>query len=302
MHRTACDLVKGHIDSDRTGWCFHIKDYINPLRLNLNNGNCVEIKKEYRFDVLAFYKLTSVVNCGWSIPESYSSGTIEMLIDGIWTKIYDVKSSDNTITEIDTFQHKVINPESTQFCPGLSDYKPTLIVIDNFYAEPDKVREFALKTKFEANISYFKGCRSASFRFPGIKERFEQLMCKKITSWDHDPNGCFQYCIAEDKSVYHCDLQQYAAIVYLAPDAPPQSGTQLYRSKITKNMDPGLDSSLVFSKGHYDSTNFESVDTVGNVYNRLVIFNSRLIHAAPIYFGNSLETGRLFQIFFFDAV
>ena len=39
----------------------------------------------------------------------------------------------------------------------------------------------------------------------------------------------------------------------------------------------------------------------GNVFNRLVIFDARLIHSAGDYFGHNIETGRLFQMFFFDA-
>ena len=46
---------------------------------------------------------------------------------------------------------------------------------------------------------------------------------------------------------------------------------------------------------------YEMVDTAGNVFNRLVIFDARLIHSAGDYFGHNIETGRLFQMFFFDA-
>jgi hypothetical protein len=56
----------------------------------------------------------------------------------------------------------------------------------------------------------------------------------------------------------------------------------------------------VFNSGYYDSTQFDEVDVVGNVYNRIVLFNAKLIHAAPVYFGTNVENGRLFQLFFFD--
>jgi hypothetical protein len=57
---------------------------------------------------------------------------------------------------------------------------------------------------------------------------------------------------------------------------------------------------VVFKNGFLDSTEFELVDVVGNVYNRLVLFDAKMIHAASNYFGNNLNNGRLFQIFFFD--
>ena len=51
----------------------------------------------------------------------------------------------------------------------------------------------------------------------------------------------------------------------------------------------------------YDKTQFEKVDDVGNVYNRLVIFNSSNLHAATGYFGDAIENARFFHLFFFDV-
>lgn len=184
--------------------------------------------------------------------------------------------------------------------------KPSFVVVDNFYQEPDKIREYALNQDFVANIKYHKGKRSIDpkFRFPGLKERFEEILNRKIKNWENYPvNGCFQYCVAEDKSVYHVDCQEYAGIIYLTPDAPPECGTCFYRSKKTHQMriSPNdSDYSTIFEKGFYDSTQFDLVDVVGNVYNRLILFDSQTIHAAPTYFGQDLHDARLFQLFFFD--
>jgi hypothetical protein len=57
---------------------------------------------------------------------------------------------------------------------------------------------------------------------------------------------------------------------------------------------------IVFKNGFLDPSQFDVVDIVGNVYNRLVLFNAKFIHSASSYFGNSIENGRLFQLFFFD--
>jgi hypothetical protein len=116
-------------------------------------------------------------------------------------------------------------------------------------------------------------------------------------------NGCFQVCLSGDQLVYHTDLQQYAGIIFLTPDAPPQCGTSFFRSKKTQDRvvpvsHPNFQQ--VFQGGFLDSTNFDLIDKVGNVYNRLVIFHGHMIHSASEYFGQSKENGRLFQIFFFD--
>jgi hypothetical protein len=64
----------------------------------------------------------------------------------------------------------------------------------------------------------------------------------------------------------------------------------------------GPEYSEVYPRGNLDPSQFERVDTVGNVYNRLILFNSHMIHSASSYFGNSKESGRLVQLFFFDLV
>jgi len=135
-----------------------------------------------------------------------------------------------------------------------------------------------------------------------MKERFEELIGHKIKEWTkYGVHGCFQYCTAGDQIVYHQDLQEYGGVLFLTPDAPPECGTKLLRSKITKKMCVTKEDYMqTFQGGFLDKTKFDEVDTVGNVYNRLVLFNSKMIHAASEYFGTTKENGRLFQLFFFD--
>lgn len=180
---------------------------------------------------------------------------------------------------------------------------PRYVVVDNFYKNPDSVRNFALSLDFKEHKEYHKGKRTElSYRFPGLKESFEKILGAKITNWDYYPiNGCFQHCIAGDQLVYHCDLQHFAGIIYLTPDAPPQTGTSFYRSRHTRKMKvDGNEQGIVFRNGFLDPTEFDLVDTVGNVYNRLILFDSKLIHSASEYFGTNLQNSRLFQLFFFD--
>jgi hypothetical protein len=180
------------------------------------------------------------------------------------------------------------------------------ISFSNFYEDPDEVREHALSLQYKCNLNYHKGARSLDKYAPDeIKDKFEQLLNKKIYNWDCEsyPNGVFQYCTGEDPIVYHMDRQSYAAAIYLTPDAPPECGTSFFRSKRTKHRrDPGDRDTIsqIFNTGFFDRTQFELIDTVGNVYNRLVMWDSKLIHAASQYFGNSKENSRLFHLFFFD--
>jgi len=182
--------------------------------------------------------------------------------------------------------------------------KPRLWIVDDFYADPYAVREFALNQEFEPNKNYYKGSRSKQqFIVPGTKEAFEKVIGKKITRWTetHGMCGRFQYCTAEDDLVYHCDDQTLAAMIYLSPDAPYSCGTSLFAHKKTgiRNENDFGDVN-VFEGGFYDRSKFELVDTAGNVFNRLVIFDAKCIHSANEYFGTDITNSRLFHIFFFD--
>jgi len=182
---------------------------------------------------------------------------------------------------------------------------PTVVVVDHFYEEPDKVRSYALQQEFKEHPKYHKGKRTErQFLFPGLKERFEEILGREIVSWDkYGVNGCFQICVAGEPVVYHFDAQEYAGVVYLTPEAPLEGGTQLLQSRSTGKMKITDDSEhqRVFSRGYLDPTLFNVVDTVGNQFNRLVLWDAKVFHCAQSYFGNSNENGRLFQLFFFDV-
>jgi hypothetical protein len=58
---------------------------------------------------------------------------------------------------------------------------------------------------------------------------------------------------------------------------------------------------LTYENKLLDGTAWDTVDLIGNVYNRIVLWDAQLIHAAADYFGHDDETSRLVQIFFFDV-
>lgn len=174
----------------------------------------------------------------------------------------------------------------------LTNNEQNFWVIDNFYKDPDSIRSLALSSDYSADIRFYKGYRSNIFYRPEeIKDFFEKIIGRKITNWEHGTNGRFQYTTPEDPLVYHQDSQTHAAVVYLDPNAPLYTGTSFYTSK---HENP-------FSWGFLDETKFEKVDSVGNVYNRAIIFRANLIHAASKYYGQSKEDSRLVQLFFFDC-
>lgn len=308
MHDTLNKNVNGFIDNfnetddiiQLKGWCFH-KLYNNcEIRIkytlygndnkelfivNVNDDNNI------RPDVIKHYKFASndKLMCGWNFnitDKNVKNIELEMFFDEKWNTIF-------------TFEKYFTN----YIVEKKKGYIPAFVVVDNFYHDVDSVRKIALSQTFAYHSEYHKGKRTDNvFRFKGLKESFESILNCKIKNWtNYGVNGCFQICIGGDQLVYHVDKQEYAGIIFLTPDAPPQSGTTFYRSKNTQKMKlQGPDFDIVFKNGYLDSTEFEVVDVVGNVYNRVVLFDSKMFHAASTYFGTNLENGRLFQLFFFD--
>ena len=206
--------------------------------------------------------------------------------------------------------------EKAEIIEHISFPRPNVIVIDNFYKNVDEIREYALSQTYQSPehhgaVGY--RCENGKKIMDGTKEMFERLLGGTIPNgsqhgeWGYSTNGCFQWCNTRVPIVYHCDSQKYAGIIYLTPNAPPNCGTSFFRHKNYK-----IRNSSIFSKSdwyksdlnhkepHLDKTQWEIVDSVGNVYNRLVIFDAQYIHAVTEYFGEDINNSRLFQLFFFN--
>lgn len=197
---------------------------------------------------------------------------------------------------------------------GFNNIHKDLVVVDNFYKDPDFIREYAINNLTFAPSGYHKGQRSNRFILDGTKEVFEEILGREVYNWNHPnyANGVFQFCTKDDPIVYHVDTQTYAGIVFLSPDAPLTTGTATYKSKVTgaTHFDNEQVGGELFNKtftgygdaiNFYDGSSFETVDRVGNVYNRLVLFNSKTIHAATEYYGTNINDSRFFHLFFFDV-
>lgn len=217
------------------------------------------------------------------------------------------------------FGDLIYNPGSIDnfiaYYSGFCNEDKGLIVVDDFYSDPDFVRDFAMNNLEYNPSDYHKGKRSKTrFILDGTKEKLEKIIGREITNWNYESyaNGVFQYCVANDPLVFHVDSQMYAGMVFLTKDAPFETGTSFYSSKNTgrKRFDNFEDQEAYettfrgknAAMNFYDSTQFEKIDEVGNVYNRLVLFDAKQIHAPSKYFGDAIENARFFHMFFFDVI
>jgi hypothetical protein len=191
--------------------------------------------------------------------------------------------------------------------PAARTCRPQVVVIDDFLEDPDRVRALALSlgdAGFRESSGY-KGRRSAQHLDHIDPNDFERLLGRRITRWaEHDMCGTFQITLCDTPRVFHSDAQTHAAVLFLKPRAPIEAGLAFHRSRETGVRRAPSDSDVerrTYGGKLLDATAWDTVDLVGNVYNRLVLWDARLLHSAAAYFGTNLETGRLTQIFFFDC-
>lgn len=158
---------------------------------------------------------------------------------------------------------------------------PSLIVVDNFLKDPNLIRNQVLDLDFSVTGT-FPGVRTlaADQEYQSfIQKKFEKILNHKIKNWKMD-SFSFQLCYEDAESWVHSDDAAWAGVLYLTPDAPLDSGTGIFRET---------------------DGEFELIDAVANVYNRLIIYRGTDLHSSlKSGFGNTPITGRLTQVFFFD--
>lgn len=247
-------------------------------------------------------------------------------IYNLWPPLYNysIKIDLDKLLEVCPFIHQTTGPklQSQPIKPSAIDFPicdtpSSIMVFENFYKNPDEIRKYALGLNYQppenhGAVGY--RCQEGRKILPGTKEFFEKsLGCKikfgtELGEWDYSTNGCFQWCNKDVPLVYHADSQEYAGIIYLTPDAPPNCGTSFFKHKKYNSMsgkdifkhDDWHDPNLEYNDWFLDKEPWEQVDSIGNVYNRLVIFKASNVHAVTEYFGETIEDSRLFQLFFFN--
>lgn len=197
--------------------------------------------------------------------------------------------------------------------------KPTgsLIIVDNFYNNAHEVRKYILTQEFSVRGNY-PGQRTVSYATEELKniiQKYIEPFAGKITEFPIPKtdltdsatiyNGAFQYTVASDRSWIHTDKwNNWAGVLFLSPDAPLSAGTAFYRfcdgTRSQEDTDLSKNQETI-NRFTQDLTKWELVDRVGNIFNRLVLFNAHNYHMSMDYFGDTKENGRLFQVFFFST-
>lgn len=196
----------------------------------------------------------------------------------------------------------------------MTEINTKLYLIDNFLENPDQTREMALEMRYDF-IADYPGMRSNGLNAEDsliFKNKFEKILNVRITRWDmfdgnksQHMNTCYQLCLLNEKTWVHHDYTDWAAVLYLTPNADMDSGTGFFRHIKTgatewKKNDPTTD--LNKTESMYKMDEWEIVAEVKNIYNRLILYKANQYHRSmKPGFGNNYLNGRLTQVFFFDV-
>lgn len=200
------------------------------------------------------------------------------------------------------------------------------IVIDNFYSDPDSVRDWALQHEFaREEEGSWPGKRTKTLDildhnfyqqfvnkifsiFMPIDKDIDakvQTMFQLIPNFEENPNS------PKNKGWIHKDDGVlFAGVVFLSPNIDLDCGTSLFELEDETKLDETDAKSEFYRNGidlNYDSAitshNSAYKETVRfqNVYNRCIIFDHTCFHGVNSFF-NSQEQDRLTQVFFVHSV
>ena len=201
--------------------------------------------------------------------------------------------------------------------------KQNIIVVDDFYKNPQDVRNFGLTTEYpEPTDDYtYPGRNSnSSYYSEEIHHSFEKLVKEPLIP--ADKNGYFRISLetATHKQDIHVDPSwEWGAVIYMsAPeDCIDEGGTSFWKHNTLQSENiPKTDEeaqfygyptykecwwTTIYGDG-LDRSKWSRYFLCPMRYNRLVLFRTHLWHSHNFNFGNTLENGRLVQLFFFNPV
>ena len=202
-----------------------------------------------------------------------------------------------------------------------------IIIVDNFYENPDKLKNIFIKKNFKTHHSIY----DTEFYNPNLFTNFEfinffkKIMNTKISYIDwinninNNSNGFFQYLTNKGKPTIHTDTStNNGVVVFLGDNKHPYNGTSFYRhkksnlekilndkefEKLPKNLQSKYENYynndiwLENQKPKFEK--WEKIYQIKNKFNRAVIFNSQRFHCSDGGYGDNKFNSRFFQTFFF---
>ena len=201
------------------------------------------------------------------------------------------------------------------------------LCIDDFYSNPDSVREFALKQEYSFPLEgNYPGKRTK--HLDELDRNFFNQFCNKLLSVFFDLSSAsitykvetsFQLIPSIDPNpmspknmgwVHYDDVDViFAGVIFLTPKIDLNCGTSIFKLVDTNKLDLSSAKKDFYKNGidlDYDNRiqrhRDAYVETIrfNNVYNRLIAFDSSCAHGVNSYYSDSEP--RLTQVFFVTKI
>ena len=195
---------------------------------------------------------------------------------------------------------------------------PTVIIVDEFYPDPHKVRDVALGFDYPEQEGNYPGRNSRQrLHIDGLDQAVSDILGQPVTGDMTQAHAQFRITLEADRAKYHVHVDtgvDWSGVAYLSLPEHCQGGTDLFCHKPTGTERApmteeelaifGADTvqaainDVMIADGN-DLEKWEKVMTLPMRFNRLVLFRPWLWHAAASGFGDCNENGRLIQGLFF---
>ena len=200
-----------------------------------------------------------------------------------------------------------------------------IVCVDNFYSNPDEVREFALSQTFGEQTGNFPGERTTELHL--INEDFFASFCKRLFSLFYQfqaeevkwiVESYFQKVYPYDKDKnslmnegwIHLDSNDSiaAGVIYLNPNSNPDAGTSFFHDinsdcewdwNLRNNLYGGdqVDREQYLREKQKNTNAYKKTLEIKNIYNRLSFYGTQHPHRETNFCASDTEP-RLTQIFF----
>lgn len=187
-----------------------------------------------------------------------------------------------------------------------------VLIVDNFYENPDKVRQWALNKLKKTHVLHEPSGSMETCQKYGGDETI--LKIRKYSGlWDnimiHEDSGFIRVTKKSDKqfSFIHVDPTAYNCVIFLNPSGYDSTSGTTFWKHINDKKDFKPDDSDVYESK--DPKYWKKLYHVPIKYNRMILFPGNIWHSggdfdAKSKLGDTLESGRMVQTFFlkFDGI
>jgi hypothetical protein len=203
-----------------------------------------------------------------------------------------------------------------------NQFRKNLIVVDNFYSNPDAVRQFALTSEYEERGGKNWPGRDSLYEHgkEELTQMCSQIVGEKLTT--KSCNKCSYFRMTKENEYGTQDIHfdpnpglVWAGVIYLTPTIHPTGGTKFWKHKENGwEFAPTQEEASKYGiHSHEDMVKFFNVDgknrnkwietdNISFRYNRLVLFNPFMFHSNGDWFGTTNQDARLVQLLFFHGV